>query len=317
MEKRKPEKATDAGRNTEQVYTSPVSRLEEKDYMPLIELALAEDHVNEDCSTEAVFQEKKEVRADIVARKAGILCGIEVASAVFLRIDPQISVQKRCADGNRIWPDDDILHLEGDIRSILRAERIALNFLSMLSGISSKVAEAVEILAPMGIRLLDTRKTIPGYRSLSKYAVIRGGGYNHRKNLKEMGMIKDNHIAAAGSIRQAVRNFHRSWPDVPLEVEVDTMEQLAELLGAPAAPGETALPAAILLDNMTPEELTAAARMIHDYNRENGACIISEASGGFQLNNLTTLEGTGVDYVSMGSLTNQITPIDFGLDLLS
>lgn len=292
---------------TQKGYVPPVSSIGPDDYGALITRALEEDKIENDVSTFSIFTKPQEVTAKIVAKTPGVLCGLELCRAVFSEVDPKLNFSTSFQDAQQVSPRDIVLSIQGDVRSVLRGERVALNFLSMLSGIASKVKEAVDILSPMGVALLDTRKTIPGFRRLSKYAVTTGGGLNHRHDLSQMGMIKDNHIAAAGSITRAIEMFREANGKLPCEVEIDHIEQLDEALACRAG--------MLLLDNMEPEELKTCVQKVKAFNEKHSTQITCEASGGYHLGNLKTLEGTGVDYVSMGALTNKITPLDFGLDM--
>lgn len=288
-------------------YLKTTSVLTKEDYHPLIDLALKEDHIENDVTTHAIFASPAPATAILLAKEDGILCGSMVFTDVFLSVDNSLNIEWAFAEGSQVKPNLQVAKITGNIRSILTAERTALNFLSMLSGIASKTARAVTTLKPYGIFPLDTRKTIPGFRKLSKYAVFVGGGLNHRIDLEQMGLIKDNHIAAAGSISKAVAFFRQKNPALPCEVEVENPVQLQEALSAKAD--------MILLDNMNAEQLSSCVQQIKSHNEKNSAHVTSEASGGFNLANLEKLKGTGVDFVSMGSLTNNIDPLDFSLEI--
>ena len=291
----------------ESVYGGRHLLLSREDYIDLIKTAFAEDRAEEDVTTLAIFDKSVKKTAKIIAREKGTVCGLEVARTVFLEMDATLKVTLEKKDGDSISAGDSVLKVSGNIQGILRAERVALNFISLMSGISTSTAKFVSAAAQYNVDVLDTRKTVPGYRMLAKYAVAIGGGLNHRQNLAVMGMLKDNHIAAAGSIRAAIRKFRKSSPGIPLEVEVDHPDQLYEALQEK--------PDMILLDNMTNIQLKKSAQMIEKFNEANDTHIVSEASGGFHLNNLDRLADTGVDYVSIGSLTSQVAPLDFGLDI--
>ena len=294
-------------RESRKGYLPAITALEPADYKELIAMALREDEIERDVSTFSIFRQPSNVSATIVAKASGIVSALEVCRRVFLEVDPALEVTLLSRDGEHVQPMQKVVEMQGNVQSILRAERVSLNFLSMLSGISTLAERASRILQPMGIALLDTRKTIPGYRRLSKYAVTVGGGINHRHNLSQMGMIKDNHIAAAGSISGALRMFREQNGTLPCEVEIDEIGQLQEALSTGAE--------MLLLDNMNPEELKACVEVVKEHNRKNSTNVTCEASGGYHIGNLTELAGTGVDYVSMGALTNQITPLDFSLDM--
>jgi len=288
-------------------YVKPVTSLKKKDYLSLIRAAIAEDKTHFDVTTNAIFEKKQIVSARLVTRQPGILCGKEIFTEVFSILDTGVKVEFFFNDGDKIKKGDQVAALQGDVKSMFQGERIALNFISMLSGISTLTKKAVDILKPLNIIPLDTRKTLPGFRMLSKYAVFMGGGSNHRANLQQMGLIKDNHIAAAGSIQKAVALFREKYPLHKCEVEVETATQLSEALKA--------RPEMILLDNMSAPNIKRSVDAIARFNRKNNTAITAEASGGYNLENISTLAGTGVDFVSMGCLTNHITPLDFSLEV--
>lgn len=289
------------------IYGSRYAKLREEDYIHLLQLAISEDCSDEDVSTMAIFSEKETAEAVILAKNDGIIAGLPVAVHCFRYCDSDLDISSDFHDADHISASQIALMIRGNIQSILRIERIALNFLSMLSGIATHTREIADKAAEMGVKLLDTRKTIPGYRRLSKYAVSCGGGLNHRLNLSSMGMIKDNHIARAGSINGAVKNFRDRYPHIPLELEVDRYEQLEEALNEP--------PDMFLLDNMNTEEMGRCTGRVREFNAENSSDITCEASGGFSMSNLDRLRGSGVDYVSIGALTNSFRPLDFSLEI--
>jgi len=289
-------------------YIEPVVNLKKEDYINLIELALREDQIEHDVTTLAVFSKQDIAQANLISRESGVLAGIEVFVEVFRRVDETLTIELKATDGQDLSPNEIVAIIKGPICSILAAERTSLNFLSMISGIANSARKCKKIASAMGITPLDTRKTLPGYRALSKYAVQMGGGANHRKDLQQMGLIKDNHIAAAGSITSAIHLFQKKYPQKKLEVEVDTYEQLVEAL--PEKPDM------ILLDNMNPGELKKCASYIKEFNSDNKLEITCEASGGYTPDNIEVLKDTGVDFVSSGALTNNITPFDFSLDVL-
>lgn len=288
-------------------YVKPVTSLKKKDYKPLILASITEDKIDRDITTNAIFLKNKKVEASLIVREQGILCGKDIFTEVFSIIDKSTKVEFKFNDGDRVEAGNSVALLKGDVKSMFQGERIALNFLSMLSGIATKTHKAVEILRPFGIMALDTRKTLPGYRLLSKYAVYTGGAANHRLNLEQMGLIKDNHIAAAGNIKKAITLFRKMYPEHKCEVEVETTSQLKEALNE--------RPEMIMLDNMNAREIKLCVEIMKQYNSENQTNIICEASGGYNLENIISLAHTGVDFVSMGSLTNSITPLDFSIEV--
>ncbi|MES0491038.1 MAG: carboxylating nicotinate-nucleotide diphosphorylase [Leptospirales bacterium] len=293
---------------TLRAYIEPVTVLKKEDYTQLIDLALCEDRIDQDVTSLAIFSNEEITRANLIARQDGIIAGIEVFTEVFRRVDETLTIDLNVKDGDQLCKNDVVAVIHGPVCSILAAERTSLNFLSMISGIANTARKCKKIASEMNIIPLDTRKTLPGYRALSKYAVQIGGGANHRKDLQQMGLIKDNHIAAAGSISKAIQLFRKKYPQKKLEVEVDAFEQLVEALPEK--------PEMILLDNMKPEQLTKCAAYIKQFNLDNSLEITCEASGGYHPDNIQVLKNTGVDFVSSGALTNNITPFDFSLDVL-
>ncbi len=289
-------------------YTTPVSTITRSDCDSLIRLALDEDCPEGDPTSESIFSAETETRARVVANEKGVLCGgkvVEHLTAHFLA-STGIFLRTRLLleDGDRFEKGDVLLEIEGSIRGILRLERIILNFLQYLSGISTSVAEAVA-QADDSIQILDTRKTLPGYRKLAKYAVYCGGGTNHRINLSEMALIKDNHVAAAGGVAQAVERVRSSHPTLPLELEVDTLEQLAEALPLK--------PQMVLLDNMGRQEIARALEMVESLPLQERPEI--EVSGGWKPERLHELRGLGELRVSMGSLTTHTRFLDLSMEI--
>ncbi|MDH5716018.1 MAG: carboxylating nicotinate-nucleotide diphosphorylase [Spirochaetia bacterium] len=288
-------------------YTKPVSKISEIDYNNLIKAALIEDDVENDVTTLSIFKTKDIVNAKIIAKQEGILAGIKIAEKTFLILDRKLKIQIKKDDGSIFKKGECVLEINGSIQSILKAERTALNFLAFLCGISTSTYNITSKLSKHKITAVDTRKTIPGYRKLSKYAVFIGGGCNHRLNLSDMGLIKDNHIAKAKSITQAVINFKQLHPRLKCEVEVENETQLKEALNSNVD--------IILLDNMNKNQIKKSVQIVKKYNKQNTKNILCEASGGFNENNINTIFKTGVDFVSMGSLTQKINPIDFSLEI--
>ncbi len=270
-------------------------------YEPVIEVALREDlGWAGDITTAAIVGEQATTTADVVVRRPGRLAGIEVAIAVFHRLDPDVTIDVLVADGVDVPAAKVVATLRGSARAVLTAERTALNLLGRMSGIATITAEVVRAVAGTGARVSCTRKTTPGLRALEKYAVTAGGGINHRFGLYDAVMIKDNHIAAAGSISEAVRLARFSVGHmVKVEVEVDTLQQLAEVLGLEVD--------AVLCDNMSMETLREAVAMV------NGRVVV-EASGGITPETAREIAETGVDVLSIGWLTHSAPNLDVGLD---
>ncbi|MGA1279862.1 MAG: carboxylating nicotinate-nucleotide diphosphorylase [Candidatus Nanopelagicaceae bacterium] len=270
--------------------------------MALIDRAIEEDLAGGvDVTSVATIEESSRSTADFVVKKDGVIAGLAIAKAVMERCDVA-SFQAKVSDGDLVTAGTVIATVEGDTRSILLAERSALNFISRLSGIATLTRAWIEAIKGSDTKIRDTRKTTPGLRSLEKYAVHVGGGINHRSTLSEAALLKDNHIAAAGSIKEAVASIRKRFPDVEIEVEVDSLEQLEEALQA-----EVPL---ILLDNMSPE-MTEKAVLI---NRNRAKL---ESSGGIRLENAREYASTGVDFLAIGALTHSAPILDISLDLLS
>lgn len=287
-------------------YTRPADRLSPEDIDPIVALALAEDAPEGDATSDSIFDQNDQSLARIVAREEGVLCGGPVLARICAQpADAGLQLRQLCGEGQRFVAGDVLFELEGPTRVLLRLERVLLNFLQCLSGIASLTARAAA-LAPEGVYLLDTRKTLPGYRRLAKYAVFCGGGVNHRLNLSEMAMIKDNHIAAAGSIRAAVEKVRSARPGIPLEVEVDRLEQLEEAL--PLAPDF------ILLDNMNAAQIAAAVARVQAHAGPHPRL---EVSGGWKPEQLPQLRGLGPLGVSMGHLTHSARFLDLSLEIVS
>jgi nicotinate-nucleotide pyrophosphorylase (carboxylating) len=268
----------------------------------LIERAFAEDLGDTgDITTAAVIDPDHRSRAEIVARQPGCIAGLRIAGACFTHIDPEIDVSNTRADGDVVDGDSVLATVEGRTVGILTAERVALNILGRLSGIATSTRAFVDAVAGTGVRISDTRKTTPGMRALEKYAVETGGGHNHRFGLYDAVLIKDNHIAAAGSLLEAVRVARDSvGPDVTVEVEVDTLVQLNDVIGSGAD--------AVLLDNMSIDDLHAAVEAI-------GGRLLTEASGGVDITTVRAIAETGVDVISVGAITHSAPALDVGLDI--
>jgi len=290
------------------VYASSVAELSETEIARVVRNALAEDKASADITTQAIFASAARTAGRIFVKGDAVVCGVNVALHTFRYFDQGMQFQVEAADGDLLTAGATVFRFNGDIRAVLRAERVALNFLAFMSSIATRTHRVQQMANRYGVRVLDTRKTLPMLRAVSKYAVIKGGGLNHRHDLSEMGLIKDNHIAQAGSVTAAILAFKRHAPFTPLEVEVDTLAQLAEALPLK--------PEMVLLDNMDNTTMAEAMKLIQDANRINGTKITAEASGGFTLENLDRLRDTGVNYVSLGAITNVIEPPDFSLEIL-
>jgi nicotinate-nucleotide pyrophosphorylase (carboxylating) len=267
----------------------------------LIDLALEEDAGLGDLTSRAIFPAKHRSRAVIDAKQELVVCGLEVAAAVFARVEPALRVQLLAADGDRVRKGAQVLRVEGPTAALLLAERTALNFLQRLSGIATQARRYADAVKGTGVRIADTRKTTPGWRALEKYAVRCGGCFNHRASLGEHVLIKDNHIAAAGSLTRAVQRCRAVAPHTAkIEVEAKTMAEVREALRAGAD--------VILLDNMTPAQVRAAAALIA------GRALV-EVSGGVTFATLRDYALPGVDVISVGALTHSVPAADLSLDL--
>ena len=270
----------------------------------LIHMALEEDLDGAgDITSDAIFS-GQHGRARIIAKAAGVLAGAEVAREVFITVDPELDVRLEVADGQSVSVGQPVIRVQGKVRSLLRAERTALNFLGRLSGIATLTSRFVEAAAGTDCRILDTRKTTPGYRALEKYAVRIGGGHNHRMGLYDMVLIKDNHIAAAGGIRPAVEKVRRYLKEkkitAQIEVEAANLQQVQEALKMNVD--------RILLDNMSLEQLRKAVKMA-------GRRVLLEASGNMTLDRVRAVAEVGVDFISVGALTHSARALDFSMQM--
>jgi nicotinate-nucleotide pyrophosphorylase (carboxylating) len=268
----------------------------------IIELALLEDKVQDDVTTNSLLDYDREVTARVTAKEEGIISGIPVFAAVFQAVDPGIVITVFKGDSTPVKKGDPVLEIKGKESSILKAERSALNFLQRLSGIATLTQKYIEKLKPFNVTLLDTRKTTPGMRYLEKKAVKDGGGTNHRMNLADMAMVKDNHIEMAGSISNAVKKIREKFPGKKIEVEVKNLEELEEALSLVP---EVHM---IMLDNFSPD-LTKEA--VSRCRRK----VKVEISGNVTLDNIETKAAAGVDYISVGALTHSFKSLDLSLNI--
>ncbi|MBS0373339.1 MAG: carboxylating nicotinate-nucleotide diphosphorylase [Proteobacteria bacterium] len=264
--------------------------------------ALAEDVGRGDLTAQLVPASAR-ARARVITREAGVLCGRDWVDAVFAALDATVEVRWHASDGADLVPGQLLFEAHGPARPLLTGERTALNFLQTLSGTATAARRYVTAIAGSGCRILDTRKTLPGLRLAQKYAVRCGGGRNHRLGLDDGILIKENHIAAAGSIAAAVAAARRLAPDVPVEVEVETLEELEQAFVAEAD--------LALLDEFSLDDLrTAVAR-----NRARARPLGLEASGGVDLDTIAAIAATGVDFVSVGSITKHVRALDLSMRL--
>jgi nicotinate-nucleotide pyrophosphorylase (carboxylating) len=267
----------------------------------IVRLALAEDRVQADITTNALIDLDGPARAEVRAKAAGVISGTEAFVQTMRQVDPGLEITVHKNDGSVVQAADLVLEVSGRESSILKAERTALNFLQRLSGVATLTRQFVEKLKPYRAVLLDTRKTTPGMRYLEKKAVRDGGGQNHRLNLEDMAMIKDNHIAMAGGIRPAVKRVHDACPDKKIEVEVKDLPELEEALALGVE--------MIMLDNFPLDQVSLAVAL----NRGRAKL---EISGNVTLENIAAKAATGVDFISAGALTHSFHSLDLSLKIV-
>ena len=270
----------------------------------VVRTALSEDRAGSDITTQAVVEPELVARGRLVAREAGVVCGLVVASHVFATLDERVAFEAHVADGDRVEGGTALASVTGPAQAILSGERTALNLLQRLSGVATLTRRYVEAAAGTDCLILDTRKTTPGLRDLEKYAVRCGGGTNHRRDLVAMAMIKDNHREAIGrqgrTLQSAVGAIRQHAPQTPIEIEVDTLEELEAALAAE--------PEWIMLDNMSTAEMREAVALVAGRAR-------LEASGGITLERIAEVAATGVDAISSGALTHSAPALDVALYL--
>ncbi|MFZ9741471.1 MAG: carboxylating nicotinate-nucleotide diphosphorylase [Candidatus Nanopelagicaceae bacterium] len=261
--------------------------------------ALSEDSITDDLTSQATINQSQVSSARFVTRKSGVIAGCLVAAAVLEQCGIK-EYELLVKDGQEVSANTELIRLKAETRAILKAERTALNFLSHLSGIATITNLWVKEVSASKAAIRDTRKTTPGLRELEKYAVRMGGGLNHRMSLSDQALIKDNHIAAAGSVSEAINRVKKAAPGALIEVEVDTLEQLKEALQCSVE--------IVLLDNMSIEQTKAAVEIARGSNTK------LESSGGLKLENAAAYAATGVDYLAVGALTHSAPVLDIGLD---
>lgn len=282
-------------------------RLEQEEIREAVRRALAEDVGTGDVTTLACVPPEARSRALLQAREPMVLAGLDLAIEAFRQLDPNLRTTPRAQDGDDIAAGSTVLEIEGSARGILTAERVALNFCQRLSGVATLTARFVAAVQGTQTRILDTRKTTPGWRRLEKYAVACGGGTNHRTGLYDLILIKDNHLAALrnaqpNAIAAAVDRARQCWPELRVEVETDTLDQVDQAVAAGAN--------IILLDNMDLATLREAVRRVAGRAR-------TEASGGVRLDTVRAIAETGVDSISVGALTHSAPAVDLGLDFVT
>jgi nicotinate-nucleotide pyrophosphorylase (carboxylating) len=273
----------------------------------LIALALEEDIGSGDVTSHYFVPENRVARAFVAVRQEGAVSGVELAARVFSKVDPELEVEILVPDGSRVSEGALLIRVEGKARSILTAERTALNFLQRLSGVATLTAKYADLIRGSHARILDTRKTTPGYRILEKQAVLHGGGTNHRLGLYDRAMVKDNHLIAEGgsaALQAAIQRLKSEKPGVEVEVEADNLDQLRTFLTLEGIDY-------ILLDNMNLAEMRQAVAARGEHTTP-----LLEASGGVTLKTLREIAETGVDFISVGALTHSAPALDIGLDFI-
>ncbi len=261
--------------------------------------ALAEDIGSGDITAQLIPAERL-AHASVITREAAVISGVAWVDAVFRQLDPRVAVHWQVADGERVEADQVLFHLEGPARALLTGERTALNFLQTLSGVATSCRHYADLVEGTGVKLLDTRKTLPGLRLAQKYAVTCGGCHNHRIGLYDAFLIKENHIAACGSIAQAIVAAHRIAPGKPVEVEVESLDELEQALQAGAD--------IVMLDELSLDDMRTAVGLARGRAK-------LEASGGIGEETLLAVAQTGVDYISIGALTKHVRAVDLSMRL--
>lgn len=282
-------------------YTTPVTEISDKDFEALVTLALEEDLPAGDITTDSLFRSEDLCKADLLAKEEGVLCGLAVINCLIQKTNANVVWIPILSDGASLSKGTTIGSLEGSLVSVLKMERILLNFIQYLSGIATNASKVAKEFP--NLLILDTRKTLPGYRKLAKYAVYTGGGANHRLNLSEMAMLKDNHVAKAGSIQSAVQIVRNANPGKKIELEIDGLSQLDEAMNSN--------PDIILLDNFSDSDTEKAILRI----KENSPQIRIECSGGITPEKLKFLSRFQDIGVSMGYLTHTVKFLDISLDI--
>lgn len=269
----------------------------------LIDLALKEDlGENGDVTSNFILNSDKKGQASIIAKQAGIIAGLPIAERVFQKVNPALAVQNRVEEGTKVEPSEEVVRISGPLGDILTAERTALNFLQRLSGIATLTAEYVRQTGGTQAKILDTRKTTPGFRMLEKYAVRKGGGQNHRFGLYDMVLIKENHISTAGGIINAVQQIREQMAagnlDLQIEIEVRSLTEVEQALNLKVD--------RLMLDNMSLDEIREAVELVNDK-------VELEVSGGVNCGTVRAIAETGVDYISVGALTHSAPALDLSL----
>lgn len=277
-----------------------VHNIDEQAVESLIDRAFEEDIRSGDVTTDSIVNPQKRAKAVWQSKDEGVVAGLPVAHVVFQKLDSNLEWHPVVEEGSMVEPGAEILEMQGQARAVLTAERIALNVVQRISGIATITRKYVGAVKEYDTQILDTRKTVPGLRTLDKYAVAAGGGMNHRMGLFDLAMIKDNHIVAAGNIAKAVKSVRTNNSEIRIEVETKTLDQVKEALDAGAD--------IIMLDNMNVGQMSEAVHLVGDSAE-------TEASGGITLETVTKVAETGVDFISVGALTHSVEAFDISQQL--
>jgi nicotinate-nucleotide pyrophosphorylase (carboxylating) len=276
----------------------------------IVDAALDEDGAHSDATIKLVGVGESWIEADVVAGESGVICGVDVAREVFHQMDPTVDFYPRITDGDDCGEGDVVVSLAGPARAIIAAERVALNFMQRLSGIATLTAEFVEMVSGTEVTILDTRKTTPLLRDLEKYAVRCGGAENHRRDLRAMVLVKENHIRAIGGADALIErlNESREGGGSFVEVEVDSVDFLRKLLGSPVD--------RVMLDNFTPKRVLEALRVVSRFKRSHPDLTLEvEVSGGVTLDNISQYALEGVDYISVGAITHSAPALTLSVEV--
>jgi len=271
-------------------------------FLDPVDIAIAEDVGAGDLTSLFFIPETRVSKGRIFAKEACVVAGVEVVQRIYQKLDPRLELLILRKDGSVVQPGETVVELAGRTRTILTGERVALNFIQRLSGVATLTAQFVEAVHSTGVTILDTRKTTPGLRALEKAAVKAGGGQNHRMGLYDGIMVKDNHLLARSALQEAILSIRRTYPDILIEVEADSISQVRDFVNLNGID-------VILLDNMSPDQLRSCVSL-----RRSG--LKFEASGGVSLATVRQIAQTGVDFISVGQLTHSARAIDFSLELL-
>lgn len=279
-----------------------IQNLNDASVARLVEISLHEDIGFGDATSEAVFDSDARTTATITAKESGIICGLPIGKLVFRTLNPSVEWEEEVTEGAVIDKGQVVARIEGNTIDILKGERTALNFMQRMSGVATLAHEFVEAVEGTGAKILDTRKTIPAWRLLDKYAVRIGGAQNHRFGLFDMVMIKDNHIAAAGSITEAIRRCQHAQGEhkIPIEVETQNLDDVREALACGGIQR-------VMFDNFSPDAMRAAVSLVD-------GVVETEASGGITLANVRQYAETGVDYISVGAVTHSVKALDLSMN---